>query len=80
MKTYTEEQVDCLLNDIEDRILFEKYEGDDESIYEADVLIRDRMVEMLREVKADKDIIIKRKFHHVSTFLIIMVIPRLDFI
>lgn len=61
MKIYTEEQVDCLLSEIEDRISAGKYEGDDENIFETDVFVRDEIMEIVREVTSEKDFIVKRK-------------------
>ncbi|KKK55648.1 hypothetical protein LCGC14_3072470 [marine sediment metagenome] len=61
MSDYTEEQVDCLLAEIEDRVDLGKYEGDDENIYYADTYVRDEIMGILREVKSEKDLIIKRK-------------------
>ena len=61
MKIYTEEQVDCLLSKIEDQISAGKYEGDNEASYEMDVHVRDEIMEIIRETKSEKDLIIKRK-------------------
>lgn len=61
MKTYTEEQVDCLLAEIENQLDAERYEGDDVQIYESEKYVTDIILRILSEVKREKDFIIKRK-------------------
>ena len=62
MKTYTEEQVDCLLDDLkdllEDNEFLDEYNGD---LFLMVTIEKVEMIDIIIDTKRDKDLVIKRR-------------------
>ncbi len=62
MKTYTEEQVDCLLDDLKDLLEDNEFlDEDNGDLFLMVTIERVEMIDIIIDTKRDKDLVIKRR-------------------
>ena len=62
MKTYTEEQVDCLLDDLKDLLEDNEFlDEDNGDLFLMVTIEKVEMIDIIIDTKRDKDLVIKRR-------------------